>query len=325
MKREKLSSQSGSRVFKIFFCLVIMCFFFTGMTGSFAEAKSTIMHPIKNPSKYTDKGLCPNCGMMLNMWARTRYSFANSEGKYETCSIRCMADISMKADETPKNIMVALYTKPEKMVSAGDASYVVGSSAKGTMTMKSKIAFASKDEAQKFAGDNGGNVMDFSSTYAVASKELEMSRANIDTMRKKAGKIKIPLGDRRCVTCGMYPSKYPQHRAQILTSDGKTQHFCSTRCLVNYQADPKQYSKRPPMAKAVWVTVYPDGDYDYADGLYYVVGSKVLGPMGMEALPFRKKVDAHSFAKKEGGKVMRFNEVKPAMLTGGHHGMGMQH
>jgi len=296
-----------------------------GLSFNAAASEEGVMHPIMNPPHYTDKGGCADCGMMLNMWARTRYSFTNSEGTHETCSIRCMADMSMKAGEPPKDVKVAVYLEPEKMISAEQATYVVGSSAKGTMTMKSKIAFDSKEKAEQYAAANGGKVVDFAGAFAMASGELEMSRATIDTKRKKMGKIKLPTAEDRCVTCGMYPERFPKHRSQILTADGKTLHFCSTRCLITYQANPAAYLKEPPATQSVWVTVYPDGDYDYAQGLYYVIGSKIMGPMGMEALPMRKKADAEAMAEKESGKVMRFDEITPAMLDGGHNGMGMHH
>jgi copper chaperone NosL len=185
------------------------------------------------------------------------------------------------------------------------------------MTMKSKIAFASKEAAEKFVKSHGGEVSDFAEAYAAAVKALDMSRPNIDGNRKKKGKIKEPSEEARCVVCGMFPARYPRHRCQILTKEGKTLHFCSTRCLMDYRANPSQYVEGPESTAATWVTVYPDGGYDYGPGLYYVVGSKVWGPMGHEALPFRKKVDALDLTKKEGGKVVRFNEITPAMLTGG--------
>jgi len=272
-----------------------------------------IMHPIMNPPQYT-KGNCPNCGMMLNMWARTRHVFTLTEGRLEACSIRCMADLATKAGEQPQDVQVALYLKPEKMIPAHQAFYVVGSTAKGTMTMVSKIAFASKEEADQFAASSGGKVMDFTGALAMADKELDMSRANITANRKKMGKIKDPADSDHCLTCGMYPARFPAHRAQILTKDGATLHFCSTKCLINYLANPAEYAKNTPAAAAIWVTIYPDGDYDYAKGLYYVVGSKVMGPMGSEALPFRKKANAQALAEKEGGRVMRFGEIKPAMF-----------
>jgi nitrous oxide reductase accessory protein NosL len=47
--------------------------------------------------------------------------------------------------------------------------------------------------------------------------------------------------------------------------------------------------------------------------------------MGFEALPFRTRAEAGAFAAKEGGKVMRFEEITPDMLQGGHgHGMKMK-
>lgn len=280
-----------------------------------AMAGEEIMHPMQNPAMYT-KGNCPNCGMMLNMWARTRHVFKLSDGQHETCSIRCLADMATKAGEEPKNVQVALYLQPEKLVDATKASYVVGSNAKGTMTMVSKLACDSKASAQQFAAAHGGQVTDFSQTLAKATAELEKSRPNIDANRKKMGKIKEPGDTAQCTTCGMYPARYPMHRSQALTATGDTLHFCSTRCLVSFRQQPST------AVTAYWVTVYPEGGYDYAAGLYYVVGSKTMGPMGAEALPFRKKADAEAFAAKEGGKVVRFDELNPELVGGGHM---MQH
>lgn len=294
-----------------------------GLLLSVAQAgEGEIEHPMTKPANYTDKGNCPNCGMMLNMWARTRQAFANSEGEFETCSIHCVADMSTKAGEAPKNVRSALYLAPEKMVPAEKAFYLVGSSAPGTMTMKSKLAFASEKEARDFVAAKGGTVSGFAGAFEMASAELAADRKSIAEKRTKSGKIVVPSESDTCVSCGMYPHRYPQNRSQILTADKTTLHFCSTRCLINYKANPQQYSETPPKTAYTWVTVYPDGDYDYADGLYYVVGSKVHGPMGLDALPFRKKADAQAFAGKEGGRVMRFNEITPAMLHGGH---GMMH
>ena len=278
---------------------------------------SGIMHPIKNPPQYT-QGSCPNCGMMLNMWARTRHAFELSEGHFETCSIHCMADMAKKAGEQPQHVKTALYLTPEKLVPAEQATYVVGSSVKGTMTMVSKIAFGSPNEAAQFAAEHGGEVLDFSATYAKAGNELEKSRPNITMKRKKTGKVKEPTEKDHCTVCGMYPARFPQFRSQILVKEG-TMHFCSAKCLITYIDNPKEYRNPPPTPLAIWVTVYPDGDIEYAKGLYYVVGSKVMGPMGPEPLPFRLKLEAEKFAADKGGKVMRLHEVKAGMMSHGHH------
>ena len=67
--------------------------------------------------------------------------------------------------------------------------------------------------------------------------------------------------------------------------------------------------------KATWVTVYPDGDYEYANGLYYVVGSSVMGPMGPEALPYRKKGEAQALIVEKGGKLIRWSELNAEAIT----------
>ncbi len=275
-----------------------------------------VAHPIMNPPAYT-QGNCPDCGMMLNMWARTRHVFTLSTGRHETCSIRCLADLATKAGEEPADVQVALYFAPETMVTAQQASYVIGSSAKGTMSGASKIAFAEKPAALAFASANGGEVHDFAGAYGRAVAELEKSRPMIDANRHKMGKIKEPTDTDRCGRCGMYPARYPAHRSQILIADGATMHFCSTRCLINHQPLVENIA-------SVWVTVYPEGGYDYANGLYYVVDSRLMGPMGPEALPFRRQAAAREFIAKEGGRLMLYKDLSPAVFAAPARG-GMVH
>lgn len=279
-----------------------------------AKHVAVIQHPLKDKRQYTDKGRCPNCGMMLNMWARTRYEFRNSEGLHSTCSIRCMADMSKNSGEKPESAKTALYLHPEDMVAVGSASYVIGSSAKGTMTMQSKLAFASEMDASNFQKQYGGKVVPFQTAYAAATKELSMSRSKIEKKRKKKGKIAEPDAESRCTVCGMYPARYPEHRCQATLSDGRTQHFCSSQCLVSFLAAPKEYLKKDVKMKSVWVTIPQEQSFEYAMGLYYLVGSSIMGPMGKEAIPYRSKAVADATASKHGGKVVRFNALTPQLI-----------
>jgi nitrous oxide reductase accessory protein NosL len=144
-----------------------------------------IDHPLMEPKIYTSNMLCPNCGMMINMWARTRHTFTDSEGPHETCSIRCLADMSRKIGEEPHDVKVALYMDPDTMIDADNAFYVVGSSAKGTMTMKSKIAFASEDKAKAYAQENGGEVKIFAEALQMATMEIATTRSVIQNNRMK--------------------------------------------------------------------------------------------------------------------------------------------
>lgn len=275
-----------------------------------------IEHPMKNPKMYSKTKRCPNCGMNINMWARTRHTFKHPEGDFTTCSIRCMADKAVNSSTQPTAGQVAVYLDPDTIIPVEKAFYVIGSVAKGTMTMKSKIAFADKQTAEKFVVDYGGKVVGFAGAFAAATKELSKSRKLIDKKRKKTGKIKEPTHKDTCIVCGMYPERYPKHNAQIWTKSGATLHFCSTQCLVNFNAYPEEYVKNPVITKMVWITLFSDEMYESAYGLYYVVGSKVHGPMGYEAFPFKLKKDAEKFVKDNGGKILSFPQLTPAAVRG---------
>ena len=283
-----------------------------------AKQVPDIEHPIKKPKMYSKTMRCPNCGMMINMWARTRHSFHHQEGDLTTCSIRCLADKTVSSGAEPTDIQVAMYIDPEKMIPVEKAAYVIGSAAPGTMTMKSKIAFADKNSAEQFASNYGGEVVDFQGAFAAAKMELPKSRMLIDKKRKKTGKIKEPTEKDGCTVCGMYPARYPKHKCQIWAKDGKTLHFCSTKCMVNFNADPAQYVKEPTGTKMAWVTLYSDGMYESAFGAYYVVGSQVNGPMGREAIPFKFKKDAKEFVKANGGQIVSFSQLTPSLIMNGN-------
>ena len=292
--------------------LAVIGFFFLFNNYSFAVEE--IIHPIMNPKMFSKNMSCPNCGMMINMWARTRHTFTNSHGDHETCSIRCLADFSTKAGEGPQKTMVASYLDPDTMISASQAVYVIDSKAKGTMTMKSKLAFADTEKAQEFIKVYGGEIMPFTETLKLAAMEAEKTRDKIQANRMKKKKIVTPSADVSCSACGMFPHKFPQHKSQITTKKDEHLHFCSTKCLVNYLDTPESFVKNPQPIKAAWVTVYSDGDYEYANGLYYLIGSKMMGPMGPEAIPYRSRALAQEKARAEGGQVVSWMELTPALV-----------
>ncbi|MBU0673078.1 MAG: nitrous oxide reductase accessory protein NosL [Proteobacteria bacterium] len=129
-------------------------------------------HPIVKPHVYSKHGRCVNCGMKLNMWARTRHSFTLTDGEYHVCSIHCVADLTLQKQQPPKDVQVALYLEPETMIKADQAWYLVNSSATGTMSAVSKIAFASEEAARAFAANYGGTIMSFTEALNKANEEL---------------------------------------------------------------------------------------------------------------------------------------------------------
>ena len=274
-----------------------------------AEGPCAVKHPIMPPDKKLP-GQCPNCGMVRPMWARTWKTFENSEGKSQACSFHCLADMALKSGEDPRNVQVALYTDPKVMVPAGSAYFVVGSSAKGTMTMTSKLAFGSKAEAAKFMESCGGKVMGYKDALQLAKAGVEKENQMIAKKRLKMGKIVEPLDKQdKCPVCGMYPARYPKHKCQIQTRDKSVHHFCSTHCLFKFLNDSAKFVGSKVQPFLIWVVDYNSGAWIGGRAAYYVVGSGKKGPMGKEAFVFDKMVDAKKFAEMHGGKAIIFGGV----------------
>lgn len=142
-------------------------------TGSRSAAvKTAIEHPFKEPPEYSKHVRCDNCGMDRNKWARTRYSFDSPHGEFHTCSIHCLAVLSIKLKTVPRNVKAAEYFHPENMLDAEKAFYVIGSSAPGTMTMSSKIAFSSREEAEAYSREQGGRTAGFDGAMNAAMNEI---------------------------------------------------------------------------------------------------------------------------------------------------------
>jgi len=121
--------------------------------------------------KGDSKLFCPKCGMTLPMFYRTNH-VAKVDGKIEQfCSIHCLAE-EIKAGKKVSDIQV-VDNSSLKFIPAKNAWYVVGSSKPATMSKVSKYAFASKEEAQKFAKEFGGEVKSF-------DEVLKMVLANLD-------------------------------------------------------------------------------------------------------------------------------------------------
>ena len=136
---------------------------------------------------------CPVCGMNLKMFYKTSHAVILKDGtKKQYCSIRCLAadwpNISDKIDR-----ILVVDAKTEKLIDAKNAHYVVGSDVKGTMSMTSKIAFGSLEEAEAFRKEHGGKIVDFDTAFKMAADALGGDTAMI--AKKKKMKM-YPMGEK---------------------------------------------------------------------------------------------------------------------------------
>ena len=136
---------------------------------------------------------CPVCGMNLKMFYKTSHAVVLEDGtKKQYCSIRCLAADWPDIADKVKQILV-VDAKTEKLIDARKAHYVVGSKVKGTMSMTSKIAFGSLEDAKAFQKEFGGKIVDFDTAFRMAQESLAKDSAMI--AKKKRGKM-YPMGEK---------------------------------------------------------------------------------------------------------------------------------
>jgi len=141
------------------------------------------------------KVYCVKCGMTLPMFYKTNHA-AIVDGKVKQfCSLHCLVEEGLK--HKLKDIKVVDVTSL-KFTDAKNATYVVGSSVKGTMTMKSKYAFANKADAQKFAKKFGGEVVSFDKAYAIASKAFAKEKKMISKKQAIMAKKGMMMYNKMC-------------------------------------------------------------------------------------------------------------------------------
>jgi copper chaperone NosL len=126
-----------------------------------------------------------------------------------------------------------------------------------------------------------------------------------------------------CDLDGMLLADYPGPKVQILyTGDPNPHWFCDTVEMFNMLLKPEQI--RP--VQAVFVQDMGQADWDHPVGHwfdaktgFYVFGSKRQGSMGPTIASFAHEADALAFAAREGGKMLRYDQITPEMadLSGG--------
>jgi copper chaperone NosL len=131
-----------------------------------------------------------------------------------------------------------------------------------------------------------------------------------------------PAAETPCSLDGMTLADYPGPKAQILYERGDPDFFCDTVEMFSIFLKPEQQRAVravfvQDMGQADWA--HPAGHWINAKSAFYVAGSSARGSMGPTIASFAREQDASAFAAREGGAVLRFEQVKPdmAVLDGG--------
>lgn len=116
---------------------------------------------------------------------------------------------------------------------------------------------------------------------------------------------------------GMILNHYPGPKAQIHYAEGKPEFFSDLIEMFTMVLVPEQ--KRPivgifvqDMGHTSWE--HPVGHWIDAKTAVYVVGSTKMGSMGATFGSFSSTQDAAIFAQKEGGDILRFEQITAGKL-----------
>ena len=121
-----------------------------------------------------------------------------------------------------------------------------------------------------------------------------------------------------CPVCGMIVSKYPNWIATVVWKDGHAHHFDGAKDMFKFlQALPKYApGHKPDEIRFIAVTDFYNLEKIEARKALYVMGSDVMGPMGLELVPLATRADAEDFLKDHKGKrILRYDEVTPEIIA----------
>ena len=137
---------------------------------------------------------CNYCGMDRKRFHHSRMLLAYLDGTAEgVCSIRCAAtSLTLNVGRGTKGIWVgdnASTDEIKPLTDAEKANYLIGSSLRGVMTRRSKVAYSTMEAAEASKAANGGEIGDFDkallAAYADIAEAVAMGRKTRDERIKR--------------------------------------------------------------------------------------------------------------------------------------------
>lgn len=113
----------------------------------------------------------------------------------------------------------------------------------------------------------------------------------------------------------MYPARYPQFNCQIVFEDGSYEAFDSPVGLLIYLFFPDNTGIVPRPVARIYFKDYLKGSWLEAGNAYFVTGSEVMGPMGIDFLPVDSEQAAIELKNQEKGEdIIHFNLTNPEYM-----------
>ena len=117
----------------------------------------------------------------------------------------------------------------------------------------------------------------------------------------------------KCPVCGMFVYKYPKWAVRMVV-DGKDYYFDGVKDMLKYYFFDEDFKYDREKISRVEVRDFYTLESLNATKAFYVIGSKIYGPMGNELIPFKTKKEAKNFIADHGGKLIEFSKVTPEIV-----------
>lgn len=145
---------------------------------------------------------CPLCGMDLEVYRKTSHRHTFKDGRQEAyCSFHCAAIVYQEKKDQIVKTEVADFVTGE-FFDANKAYYLVGSDLPGVMTVVSKKAFSSSDDAKRFQKEHGGSIVGFKEALAMALADLPKDKEMLKKKMSKAAKMGMTIAEKyKCFDC----------------------------------------------------------------------------------------------------------------------------
>ncbi len=125
------------------------------------------------------------------------------------------------------------------------------------------------------------------------------------------------LKEGKCLVTKESASKYPDWVVCNKSSDGTWNVFIGMKTFLAYVNEPEKYiGSKVRHSGTVLIKDHKTHKWISALFAYFVVGEKIIGPFGRDAVAFAEKEDAENYQKKVGGvAVLRMMDLRKSVLA----------
>jgi len=126
-----------------------------------------------------------------------------------------------------------------------------------------------------------------------------------------------PGKDDRCPVCGMFVHKYPKWAAGFTFQSGARYFHCCPKCMLhNLHHVPKyQPGEIRENVRQIWVTEYYTTKQTDAHEVLFVVGTSLVGPMGLDLIPVQGKPSTENLKRDYNGEfILTLDQITPEVV-----------